>query len=139
MNVNVDRGVTPKAEVQPWIIAGIKTALAQDALRLCLSCVMNENASPNGASIGFHTFEFHLQPVRLSTNVVAQKRGRLVHIHDQNVYIAIVVKVAEGAPSTAVHCRHPRTGSLDQFFEALIAQITENHARSPVGVLWELS
>jgi hypothetical protein len=113
MNVNINDRATPQAKMQAGIIAGIETTLAQNALRLRPSAIMNQNPSTNSASIGFHPFESHLQPIRVSMNVVAQKRRRLVHIYNENIDITIVIKVAESAAAAAVYRGYPRTGDLD--------------------------
>src|SRR5438445_8191779 len=65
INVQIDRSEAPQAEVQPGIIAGIETRLAQDGLGLGLPSIAREDPGPDGAAIGFDTHELHLDPVLL--------------------------------------------------------------------------
>jgi len=72
VHIDVDEGIGAETEMQPRIVAGIKTALAKDALSLSFTAIMHENASTDGGAIGLSAFEFDLNPVRLATNIVAQ-------------------------------------------------------------------
>ena len=50
--------------------------------------------------------EQHLQPVAGARDVVAQERRRLVHVHHQDVDVAVVVEVAEGTAAARVRRGH---------------------------------
>jgi hypothetical protein len=53
-----------------------------------------------------------LDPIICARRVVALERGRLILIHHQDVDIAIVVKITEGAASAAAASAHRQPGFL---------------------------
>ena len=73
MNFHVNGGIGAKSKVQTGIIAGIETTLTQHALRLCFPAITRENARSNGAAVGLDALEFHLDPVGIPTDVIAQQ------------------------------------------------------------------
>src|SRR5437763_13072872 len=69
------------------------------------------------------------------THIIAKKRGRFVHVDDQNIYVPIVVEVTERATSAAMDRGYPRAGFFDQFLENAVSQISEHCSGAFVGVL----
>ena len=53
----------------------------------------------------------------IAANVVAQQRGRFIQVNDQDVYVAVVIKISEGATAAAVRGGYSGTSFIDQFFE----------------------
>jgi len=78
----------------------------------------------------------HFQPVMRSPQVVAQQSGRLVHIQDQNVEVAVVVKITEGAAATGVRRCYPRA-RIGDLLKRAVRQIAKENARRLVGILGE--
>src|SRR5271154_1829490 len=71
MHFQVHRGVASESKMQAGIVAGIKTGLAQNALSLRFPAIMSKNPRANGAAVGLDSFEFDLDPVLFSTNIIA--------------------------------------------------------------------
>ena len=109
INVDVRRSGAPQTEMQAGIAAREKAGLTQDRLRLDLASVVDKHPGSNGASIGLYAFQFHFDPIGLAGEVIAQERGRLVEIDDQNVDVPVVVEVSKRASPTAVWRRYTGT------------------------------
>src|ERR1041385_9121788 len=62
-----------------------------------------------------------------ATHVVAEQRRRLVRIDDQNVDIAVVIKVAERHAATRMWFGDGRTGLVEQLLELPAAQVPEQY------------
>jgi hypothetical protein len=71
MDFHVNGGIGAKSKVEAGIVARIETALAQNALGLHFPAIMDENAGSNGASVGLHSLKLHLNPIRISADVIA--------------------------------------------------------------------
>ena len=96
--------------MQPEIIAGKKARLALNLLGLgCISC-LDDDPSADGTAIGVRTNEFHLQPAVPGQNVIPKQGRWLIQIDNQDVEIAIVVEITEGAASADVRLRDGRSG-----------------------------
>ena len=65
-----------------------------------------------------------------AANVVAQQRRQLVHVHDENIEVAVVVEIAESHAATGVRAGHAGTGLVQQFLEPAAAQVAEDHEGS---------
>src|SRR5258708_34717560 len=88
--------------MEAGIITRIEAGLAEYRLSLHPISIVNKHTSANGDSIGFDTFQFHLEPVSFPTAIVAQQRRRLIQVHDENVHIAIVIEVSKSTATTAM-------------------------------------
>ena len=139
MDFHVNGGIAAKTEVQAGIVAGIKTTLAQNALGLPFPAITNENPRSNCASIGLNALEFHLDPIGIPADVIAQQGGRFVQVYDENVNVTIVVEVAKRTSPAAMRRGNAGASSFDEFFKGLISEITKNGAGRLVRILAELS
>src|SRR6478736_7601078 len=62
-DLDADGRGRPETEVEPWIVRGIETRLADHRLRLhSISCVY-QDAGADGAPVRLDAFELHLDPV----------------------------------------------------------------------------
>src|SRR5208337_1168414 len=135
----VDRSIVSEAEVQAGIAAGIETALTYEALRLCFPAITGQNPGPDRAPIGLHALKFHLKPILLPLDVIAQQGRGLVHVYDEDVDVTIIIEIPERTSPAAVRRSNAGAGSFDQFLEGVIAEIPKHHARCPVRILRECS
>ena len=71
VHFHADRGMVSEAEMQAGIVAGIKTGLTQNALRLRFPAVMGKNPGTGRASIGLDPLKLHLNPILFSPKIVA--------------------------------------------------------------------
>src|SRR3954469_22691817 len=94
-------------------------------LRLLLAAVTDCDARANGAAVGFGSYQLYFEPVIIAAYIVSQQRGRLVHVHDQNIRVAIVVEVSKGATTASVCRRNTGTGLIEQFFKLSVFEIAE--------------
>ena len=83
--------------MQAAVVGGVKARLAQHGLRLAAPAIAGNHGRANRAAIGIDPDQLDLEPIGLAAQIIAQQARRLVEIDDQDVYIAIVVEVAEGA------------------------------------------
>ena len=60
------------------------------------------NARTNRRPVALGSDQFHLDPIVVIPTVIAQQRGNLIHIVHDNVDVAIVVVIAEGASAARV-------------------------------------
>src|SRR5882757_2025959 len=60
------------------------------------------DARADGAEVGFCAYALDFKPVVFGAAIVAEERGRLVHVDDGDVDVSVVVKIAEGGASAAV-------------------------------------
>lgn len=112
IDVNVDDGRGPKAEMQTGIVAGKIAGLAQDSLRLGLVTIMDENPGSYATAVGLDALQLHLDLIiSLAAEVIAQQRRGLVQINDQDVDIPVVVEVSKRASATTVRRRHSRSSA----------------------------
>src|SRR5882762_5542242 len=56
----------------------------------------------DGAAVGFCAYALDFEPVVFGAAIVAEERGRLVHVDDGDVDVSVVVEIAEGGASAAV-------------------------------------
>src|ERR1019366_7856772 len=94
------------------IVRGEKAGLAGDALRLYFPSVSHEHASADSAAVALRALQPDFQPMIPPWSVVAQQRGRLIAVHDENVEVAVIVEVAEGASAAHVARCNGRTGLI---------------------------
>ncbi len=125
--------------MQPGVIAGVVARLTDYGLHLFLTTIMGDHASPDGASVGFDALQFHFNPALLRVNIIAQQRRRLVHIHDQDVHVAVVIEVSKSAPPAAVRGCDSCSGLCRQFFKGAVPEIAKQNSRCLVGILREFS
>src|ERR1700690_524148 len=111
--------------MQPRIVRRVKARLAGERLRLNLFSVMDQHARANCAAVGNGANKFDFQPVMRTSNIVAKERGRLVQVDDQDVEIAVVVKIAERASAAAVNIRERGPGLFAEFLERPVSQISK--------------
>src|SRR5437588_5877122 len=124
--------------MQPRIITREKARLTEQGLRLCLAAVVRQDASSYRTAIGFCTFELNLNPIRLPREVVSQERRRLIKINNDDVDVAIIVEIAEGAAAAAMRGCNAGACCVHQLFKHSLPQVSENHARRLVRVLRKL-
>jgi hypothetical protein len=107
--------------MQAPIVAGIKTGLTQDALRLRFSAIMSQNSGSDRASIGLNSLEFDLYPVLFSIEIIAQKGWIFVQIYNEHIEVTVIVEIPERASAATMRFCHSGTGSLDQLLEDVVA------------------
>src|SRR4029077_18188907 len=138
MDFDIRGSFGAEAEVEPRVARRIKARLARDALRLRFFAVMDDDARADGAAVRRGTDELHLQPVVRAANVVAEEGRRLIEIHNENVYGADVIEIAEGGAAAAVFVENGRTGFVAKFLKRVVAEIAEKHARTLVREFGQL-
>jgi len=57
--------------------------------------------------------QFYLDPIVDIPAVVAKQRGDFIHVVDDNIYVAIIVVISEGATAARVPRRDPGPISFD--------------------------
>src|SRR5882672_1511889 len=95
--------------MQPGVVAGIETRLAEHRLGLDLSPIADQHSSANRTTVRLYSLQLDLDPVLLAAQVVTQQRRGFIKIDDQNIQVTIIVEVAERAPAAAVRLHNPRT------------------------------
>ncbi len=70
----------------------------------------------------------------VARDVVAQQRRRLVHVHHDDVDVAVVVEIPEGAATARVRRGHAGSRFVDQLLEPAVTQIAEHQPGCPEGV-----
>src|SRR6516225_2712158 len=68
-------------------------------------------------------------------DIVAQQRRGLIDVHDQDVEVAVVVKIAEGRATAGMRFGDGRAGAVQKLLEAAAAQVAEQHPRRLVRKL----
>src|SRR5579863_9720693 len=58
--------------------------------------------------------------------IVAQQGRRLIHIHDENIDVAIVIEIPKGAAATGMRGGDSRSSRIDEFLQLAISQIAED-------------
>src|SRR5438552_703315 len=61
--------------------------------------------------------------------VIPQQRRRFIHVHHQNVYVTVVIEVAEGATTARMRCGDSWAGLIDQLLELPVTKVAKDHAR----------
>ena len=100
---------------------------------------MDEHSRPNPAAIRLHSLKLDLDPVLLSRKIVSQQRRRLVHVDDENVYVPIVVEIAERAAAAGMKLCNSRPRFGAKLFERRISQITKNDVGRFIGKIGQLA
>src|SRR5580658_6308039 len=103
------------------IVGGKETRLAQHGLELPPVAVTAKDFRPYRAPVRSCSNQFQLEPRPAFGLVIAQQGRRLVHVHDENIHIAVIVEVAESAPAAHVWRGDAWPGLLNQFFEPAAA------------------
>lgn len=75
----------------------------------------------------------------LAAHVVAQQRGRLIDVDDQDIDVAVIVEVAERATSAGMLFGHSWARFLGQLFKLAFAEVAIKQAWSPVRILRQLA
>src|SRR5262249_38566804 len=70
---------------------------------------------------------------------VAQQLRRLVHVHDEHVDVAVVVKVSESAAAAGMRRSDGGTAFSSYVLKPSVSKISEDEARTSVRVLFEVS
>src|SRR5690348_5047134 len=121
--------------MQTRVVAGIEAGLAHQRLGLFFFAVRSNYACANGAAVGLGSNQLDFEPVITALHVIAKERRRLVHVDDQDVEIAVVIEVPEGAATAAVRGGDTWAGFFDQLFEGSVAKISEQGAGAFVWIL----
>ena len=107
----------------------MKARLAKNDLCLAPSAVFRHDRCPDRAPVGLGPYQLDLQPVRLPGNVVPEQRGRFVEVDDEDVDIAVVVEIAEGAAPAALAVVNCSPGLAKQLLEPSVPEVAEQDAR----------
>ena len=90
------------------------------------------------AAVGHCPGELNLEPVAAALDIVAQQRRGLVQIHDQDVDIPIVVKIAKGTAPTRMSQFDCRPGLRSDPLQPPLTEVAEHHIGGLEGVLRQL-
>ena len=101
-----------------------------------LRCAKHPGA--NAGAIALYSDRLHLDPVILGGDIVPEKGGRLVHIDDQNIHVAIVIEVPECAAAAGVWRGNTGTRLVNQLLELAVPQIAKNDPRRFCGITGQL-
>src|SRR5882762_4919344 len=88
--------------MQAEVILGHEAGAAHYFVHLRMFAGDNADARADGAAIGFCAYAFDFEPVIFGAGIVAEERGRLVHVDNGDVDVSVVVEIAEGSASAAV-------------------------------------
>jgi len=102
VDIEVNGCDSTQTKMQAGIVTGIVTGLAQHGLRLYLATIVGQHPRSNRAAVGFHSFEFHLDPVLFSLDVISQQGWRFIHIDDEDVEISVIIEISEGAAAAGL-------------------------------------
>ena len=125
MDFNIRRGCGAKAEVQTRIVCGDKARTAEHFLYLHLPAIVHQDTCTDRAAIALCSLQTKLDPVVSRRSIVAQQRRRLVHIHDEHVDVAVVVKIAERRTPPHVDRLDAWTGLCAKLNELAVTLIAE--------------
>src|SRR5579883_864428 len=128
----------PQPEVQAAVARRKISALRQHRLRLPPIAVACHHRRADRRAVRLRALQQHFQPMAGASQIIAQQRGRLVHVHDQDVEVAVVIEIAESDATARVRLGDARPGLLQQFFELAGAEIAKDHARRLVRDLGQL-
>src|SRR6266849_10913793 len=81
------------------------------------------DACADAAAIGFRADGFDFDPIVAGARIAAQKLGKIVDGVDDDIEVAVVVEVAEGAPARGDRRGDARPGVVGNIIEAPVAQI----------------
>ena len=90
-------GLDSQPEMEPGVVRGMETRLAEHRLGLNATAVVRFHGGPDRAPVGLGSNQLDLEPVGSAGKVVPQQRGRLVEIDDENVDIPVIVEVPRKA------------------------------------------
>ena len=102
MNFYIGGPLGAEAKVQAPVIHRQEAGLSDNLLDLLAAAITDQRTGADSASVGFGGIQLHLEPAVIPFDVIAQERRWLVEVDDQNIEIAIVVEVTEGAAAAAV-------------------------------------
>src|SRR5450432_449264 len=128
-NRQIDNGFGSESEVQAPVVGRIETGLCDYFLSLQPSTVSHGYSRADGASIAFGAHQLDLDPMVGPGHIVAKQGWRLVHVHDEDIDVAVIVEIAEGTAPAGVCRRNAGAAFVDQFLESPAAEIAENQAR----------
>src|SRR5262245_51095386 len=84
-NGEVGGGGGAEPEVQAPVVGRVEARLRRHLLGLVALAVARDHARADRAAVALDALEQHLEPVPAARDVVAEQRGRLVHVHDGEV------------------------------------------------------
>src|SRR5882762_4227500 len=88
--------------VQAEVILGHEAGAAHYFVYLGVFGGDYTDARADGAAVGFCTYALDFEPAVFGARIIAQERGRLVHVDNGDVDVSVVVEIAEGGASAAV-------------------------------------
>src|SRR5882757_1241865 len=88
--------------MQAEVILGHKAGAAHYFVYLRMFGGDYTDARADGAAVGFCAYALDFEPVIFGAGIIAEERGRLVHVDDGDVDVSVVVEIAEGGASAAV-------------------------------------
>src|SRR5277367_5263329 len=125
--------------MQARVVTGIVTGLADDGLRLRLAAIMHNHSGSDRAPVGLDTLQSYFDPALFWIEVITEERGRLIHVHDQDIHVSVIVKVSKRATATAVRRADAGAGLRLEFLEDSIAEIAKQDSRGFVRILRQLA
>src|ERR1700722_2691500 len=106
VDIEVNGSESTQTKMQAGIVAGIVTGLAEHGLRLHLATIVGQHPRSDRTAVGFHSFEFHLDPVLFSLDIISQQGWRFIHIDDEDIEIPVIIEISEGAAAAGVSVGH---------------------------------
>src|SRR6266550_3288734 len=112
-----------KPKVQAKVVLRHVTGTAHYLIDLRMLAGNHAHASANGAAIGLGTDALDLQPVVPGAAIIAEQRGRFVHVNHCDVHVSVVVEVAERSTPAAVRLSDARSGARGDISKASVAEV----------------
>src|SRR5580698_1337850 len=122
---DVNRCGGAETKVETRIVCGDVARLAHGFLDMNFAAAANGDSASEGAAIAFGSVQADLDPVVVGRSVIAQERGRLILIHDENVEVAVIVEVAECATAADVAGVEGGLGLFGDLYECSVTEIAK--------------
>src|ERR1700722_17284323 len=86
--------------------------LSEDRLSLPVSTIDGNYLRSYRGPIRLYSDQQHLEPMMLTAYIVSQQRRRFVHIHHDDIDVAVIVEVSECRPPAGMQFLHRRPGKV---------------------------
>src|SRR5262245_46694211 len=106
-----------QSEVEPQIVLRNKARLTQNRLRLDAPAAADADLGSDRAARRFRSHQMQANPVMAGVLVVAQQCGRLTHIHDENIDIAVIIDIAESSATAGMFFSYGGSAQIADIFE----------------------
>src|SRR5690349_17669030 len=108
--------------MQPDVTGGGVTASPFDLARLSSRSGPYDDTGTASVATARYPEQPNLEPMLCGSRFVGYERNRLVHGGDDQIEIAVLIDVADGAAASGMRTRHPISGSASNIFKPLPCQ-----------------